>query len=389
MSTLEFRESEAFTFGVELELQIVNRRDFDLCGGAPDLLALIARHKHPGEIKPEITQSMLEISTSVHRTHADMLVELRALRDLVVRSAQRLNLGIAGGGAHPFQRWTDRRIYAAPRFHHLAELYGYLAKQFTIFGQHVHIGCDSGDHAIALAHGLSRYIPHFIALSASSPFYQGVDTAFDSARLNSVTAFPLSGHLPPVRSWAEFEAYFESMRALKVVESMKDFYWDIRPKPEYGTVELRVCDTPLTVDRAAALAGFAQALARYLLDGGAAPLDPGQYRVYGYNRFLACRFGLGAELIDAARREKVALRDDLLDTLRVVRGYASDLSAAQALDTLAAEAARGVKDSARLRAAYRRGGSLSEVVRSQCQAWQQDMPALDDILPAAADEERA
>ncbi len=370
MSILDFRRSEPFTVGVELELQIVNRRDFDLSASAADLLPLVEKQLQSGEVKPEITQSMLEIATSVHRGHADMLAELRGLRDLVARQAERLNLGVAGGGAHPFQRWTDRRIFATPRFHHLSELYGYLAKQFTVFGQHIHIGCESGDRAIGLIHAMSRYIPHFIALSASSPFLQGVDTAFESARLNSVNAFPLSGHLPPVRNWAEFEAYFDSMRALKVVSSMKDFYWDIRPKPEYGTVEVRVCDTPLTVERAAALAAFGQALARCLLDSGTPRPDPDAYRVYGYNRFLACRFGLEAELVDFERREKLALRDDLLDTLRLVRGFASDTSGAEALDKLAEDAQRNDSDSAWLRETHRRRGSLSDVVRGQCKVWQ-------------------
>jgi len=370
MSILDFRRSEPFTVGVELELQIVNRRDFDLSASAADLLPLVEKQLQSGEVKPEITQSMLEIATSVHRGHADMLAELRGLRDLVARQAERLNLGVAGGGAHPFQRWTDRRIFATPRFHHLSELYGYLVKQFTVFGQHIHIGCESGDRAIGLIHAMSRYIPHFIALSASSPFLQGVDTAFESARLNSVNAFPLSGHLPPVRNWAEFEAYFDSMRALKVVSSMKDFYWDIRPKPEYGTVEVRVCDTPLTVERAAALAAFGQALARCLLDSGTPRPDPDAYRVYGYNRFLACRFGLEAELVDFERREKLALRDDLLDTLRLVRGFASDTSGAEALDKLAEDAQRNDSDSAWLRETHRRRGSLSDVVRGQCKVWQ-------------------
>ncbi|HEU5283025.1 MAG TPA: YbdK family carboxylate-amine ligase [Burkholderiales bacterium] len=370
MSALEFRRSEPFTVGIELELQIVNRRDFDLCGAAADLLPLVAKRLQSGEVKPEITQSMLEISTSVHRVHADMLAELRGLRDAVTHQAGRLNLGITGGGAHPFQRWTDRRIFAAPRFHHLSELYGYLAKQFTVFGQHIHIGCENGDRAIGLIHAMSRYIPHFIALSASSPFLQGVDTAFESARLNSVNAFPLSGHLPPVRTWAEFEAYFDSMRELKVVSSMKDFYWDIRPKPEYGTIEVRVCDTPLTVERAAALAAFGQALARSLIDSAAGVLDPDLYRVYGYNRFLACRFGLEAELVDVERRDKVPLREDLLDTLRLVRRFASDNSAAQALDQLAEDVRAGTSDSAWLRETYRSTGSLGDVVRGQCEVWQ-------------------
>jgi carboxylate-amine ligase len=375
MSTLPFTRSDAFTVGVELELQVVNRRDFDLSGSAPDLLALVEKQAHPGEVKPEITQSMLEVSTSVHREHAGMLSELRILRDVVVRQAERLNLGIAGGGAHPFQHWTDRRIYAAPRFHHLSELYGYLAKQFTVFGQHIHIGCESGDQAVRLVHAMSRYIPHLIALSASSPFFQGVDTAFDSARLNSVNAFPLSGHMPPVRGWTEFETYFDSMRELQVVASMKDFYWDIRPKPEYGTIEIRVCDTPLTVEKAAALAAFAQALARALVEQGPPPPEPDLYRAYGYNRFLACRFGLDAELVDVRSRGRIALKSDLLETLQGVRAYASDASAAEALDVLRAETQRGANDSAWLREEYRRTESLRDVVSSQCEAWSAGLPS--------------
>jgi len=99
---------------------------------------------------------------------------------------------IAGGGSHPLHKWSERRIYPTERFKHLLEVYGYLTKQFTVFGQHVHIGCPDGDAAIYLTHMLSRYIPHFIALSASSPFQQGADTGFQSSRLNTVSAFPLS-----------------------------------------------------------------------------------------------------------------------------------------------------------------------------------------------------
>jgi len=369
MSVLPFKSSDRFTLGVELELQIVNRRDYDLSGSAPDLLRLLDKQPHAGDIKPEITRSMIEISTGVHTHHAGLLAELLALRDLVVGQAERLNLGIAGGGAHPFQHWSERRIYDTPRFRHLSELYGYLAKQFTVFGQHIHIGCQDGDAAVALVHALARYMPHFIVLSAASPFLQGVDTGFDSARLNSVNAFPLSGCMPTVRSWSEFETYFENMRALKVVESMKDFYWDIRPKPEFGTIEIRVCDTPLTVARAAALASFAQGLAKALVEAGPPALDPDLYRVYGYNRFLACRFGIGAEFIDVASREKLPLREDLLRALDLAGRYASDEAAAQALQGLRDEVAAGRNDSTWLRETFGRTQSLSDVVRAQCEVW--------------------
>ena len=371
MKDLAFRHSAPFTLGVELELQLLNRRTHDLTGAAADLLNLIGRREHAGDIKPEITQSMLEISTSIHTAHTALLQELYAIRTVILAQADRLNLAVSGGGAHPFQHWSERRIYAAPRFEHLNQLYGYLAKQFTVFGQHVHVGCVSGDVAIELAHLMSRFVPQFIALAASSPFFQGVDTAFESSRLSAVSAFPLSGHLPFVHGWDAFLEYFESMRALGVVESMKDFYWDIRPKPEFGTIELRVCDTPLSLARAAALAIYAQTLARWLLE--ARPLAPSAdvYRVYGYNRFLACRFGLSAEIIDPYARRRLALGEDVADTIDAVLPFAQDEAAREALLSLQDDARRRRTDSGWLREQYAQTESLPEVVRRQAERWAQ------------------
>ena len=308
---LDFRQSEALTFGVELELMVLNTRDFNLARGAHDLLDRLAKVKHPGEVKPEITESMIEVNSSVHRRYDALRDELRLTRDAIVNEAGKLNLAIAGGGAHPFHKWSERRIFDTERFNRVSELYGYLAKQFTVFGQHIHIGVENGDDAVYLTHHLARYIPHFIALSAASPYYQGEDTSFETSRLHAVSAFPLAGHLPEVATWAEFNGYFEAMAGYGIVTSMKDFYWDIRPKPEYGTVEIRICDTPLTVDVAAQLAAYAQSLAADLLRerrrGSIAPL----YLVYGHNRFQASRFGYQAKLADpfATAGNRVVLRD--------------------------------------------------------------------------------
>jgi carboxylate-amine ligase len=366
---LPFKTSERYTLGVELELQVLNSRDFDLVGAAGDLLALLEKVPHPGEIKPEITEAMIEVSTGIQHGYAGVLSELTAIRDVMVRQAQRLNLGVAGGGTHPFQQWQDQRIFSAPRYRYIHDLYGYLAKQFTVFGQHVHIGCDSGDAAVWLIHLFSRYIPHFIALSASSPFFQGADTAFASSRLNSVSAFPLAGHIPFVPDWAAFTEYFDHMRRLQVVESMKDFYWDIRPKPEYGTIEVRVCDTPLTLERSAALAEYARALARYLWEDR--PLEPSAdvYRVYGYNRFLACRFGLEAEVIDPYERRKRLLSEEIGYTLGLVGPYASDEAGAGALQQLREAATTRRGDSVLLRERMAQSKSLSDVVRWAAGLW--------------------
>ena len=362
-----FATSEALTFGVELELQLVSLSDLDLTPASPDLLHLLKRKPFPGNVTPEITESMIEINSSVHTGYRPLLAELGEIRDTLVAAGDQLNIGIAGGGTHAFQHWSEQRISAKPRFQELSSLYGYLAKQFTVFGQHVHIGCAHADDALFLLHALSRYIPHFIALSASSPFVQGHDSGFDSARLNSVSAFPLSGRAPFVLHWQEFEdVYFAKMARTGIIKSMKDFYWDLRPKPEYGTIELRVCDTPLTVERAAALAAYLQAICRHLLERRDAPPAEDDYLVYNYNRFQAARFGLDGVITHPKTYEQLPLRDDILATLDLMEPHAQALGSVEALLHLAAAAADG-SDAAYLRAEYERQGSCEGMVNAAIQ----------------------
>ena len=357
-----FKLSKPLTLGVELELQLVSLSDFDLTDASPDMLGLLSRKPFPGNVTPEITESMIEINSDVHTHHAGLLAQLRDIRDLLVQAGDTLNVGVCGGGTHPFQKWSERKIFSKPRFKEVSSLYGYLAKQFTVFGQHVHVGCASGDDALFLLHSLSRYVPHFIALSASSPFFQGSDTLFNSARLNSVFAFPLSGRAPFMLRWEEFERdYFQRMEHTGIVKSMKDFYWDIRPKPEFGTIELRVCDTPLTVDRAAALACYLQALCSYLLLRTEEPPAEDDYLVYNYNRFQACRFGLDGTLVHPKSHDSLSIREDILTTLRKMEPYAESLGSLAALEHLY-QATHTGSDAAILRAEYAASGSTEGMV---------------------------
>jgi glutamate---cysteine ligase / carboxylate-amine ligase len=376
---MEFSRSASCSMGVELELQILNSRDFDLARDADDLMQLIEKTPHPGAVKPEITESMVEINTSVHQGHDTLVAELAAIRKSVAQAARRLNVRIAGGGSHAFHQWTDRRIYPTERFRHLLSLYGYLAKQFTLFGQHVHIGCPDGDTAVYLTHVLSRYVPHFIALSASSPFQQGEDTSYQSSRLNTVSAFPLSGQMPFVHSWREFLEYFEKMRAYGIAESMKDFYWDIRPKPDYGTVEIRVFDTPLTVERAALLAAYTQTVARYLLTDRPIRPERDVYVLYNYNRFQACRYGIAGKIVDAYARRQVMLKEDILETLGVIAPHAAALGNTAALGRLEADVTAERTDAAWLRKTHQEHGSLNDVARLQSDLWMGNV-----ATPAAA-----
>jgi len=365
---LGFKSSALLTLGVELELQLVERRSGDLTRAASDLIALVTRKPFPGEVKPEITESMLEVSTDVHTTFAGVREQLLAMRDTLVAGADRLDIEVLGGGAHPFQRWYDRQIYDRPRFRHVAGLYGYLAKQFTVFGQHVHIGCENGTQAMRLLHRLSAYIPQFIALAASSPYYQGVDTAFDCSRLNSIYAFPLSGRAPFLTDWPAFERFFDKLRGLGVVESMKDFYWDIRPKPEYGTIEVRVFDTPLTVERAAALAAYLQSICAMLLEREE-ELTEEIYLAYNYNRFQACRFGLEGQVLDSITGESTPVHLAVLRTIEACRPHARDLGASDALDEIERWVRTSGNDARWQRETMQRHHSLAQLVLESGERW--------------------
>lgn len=365
MALESFKSSESLTMGVELELQLIDPADLDLSASAPDLLYLLGRSPFPGNVVPEITESMIEISTDIHTRYDQLLAQMRRMRDALVAAGEQLNIAVCGGGTHPFQRWFQRRIFSKPRFKEISVIYGYLAKQFTVFGQHIHIGCASPDEALFLIHALNRYLPHFIALSASSPYYQGVDTYFDTARLNSIFAFPLSGRAPFTLSWSDFvQNYFIKMERTGMVKSMKDFYWDIRPKPEYGTIELRICDTPLTVERAAALGCYLQTLCRMLLAGEDPQPLREDYLVYNYNRFQACRFGLDGTIIIPRKNDHLPLHEDIIATLKRIEPHAAALECREALEHIYLIAAGGGNDARYLRRQYAHEGNVQGVVNA-------------------------
>ena len=369
MSLGPFSQSAALSIGIELELQIVSRHNYDLMPCAPDLLRLLEGRKLPGLVTPEMTESMIELSTGICTGYDDALAQLTEIQGALVDAANKLDVGLAGGGTHPFQHWAQQRIFDKPRFLQLSELYGYLSKQFTVFGQHVHLGCPDADTALYTLHCVSRFIPHFIALSASSPYVQGEDTGFHSARLNSVFAFPLSGRAPFALTWDAFERYFEKMTATGVVKSMKDFYWDIRPKPEYGTIEVRVMDTPLTITKAARIAAYIQTLGRYIQTERPFTPEEDDYLVYTFNRFQACRFGFDGTFVDPATREHRTLREDLIRTIIKLEGHAAELKSDTALRELLADVGNRGNDAQWIRETFSREKHLPEVVRQQCGQW--------------------
>ncbi len=367
---LKFKNNDQLTVGIELELQLINLQNYNLAMEANDFLRRLNETHHIGVVKPEITESMIEINSSVHLTYDSLIQEISDIKNTLVNEALRANIGICGGGTHPFQKWKEQKIFQQERFIAVSEQYGYLAKQFTVFGQHIHIGCSNGDDALYLCHALASYIPHFIALSASSPFSQGVNTSFDCSRLAAISAFPLSGTPPWLQEWNEFELYFEKLKNLGIVSSMKDFYWDIRPKPEYGTIEIRICDTPLTIQTAVDLAFYARNLVTYLLKVRP-KISRNLYLTYLVNRFRAARFGFFADIINPITGSKHSLADDILLTCHKIEDYVNPIENIEVIERIRQTVLNKKNDSLWLREKHEKLDHLPDLVREQVEVWKQ------------------
>lgn len=370
MSALDFHPSKPLTLGVELEWQIIDPATGKLKSKSVDLLDAInnADGKLTEFYKPEFIRSMIELNSGIHENANDLLAELYELQQAIDPILKSLNLALAGGGTHPFESWTNRKIYPNQRYVKLHQTYGFLLKRVSVYGQHIHIGCDTPENMLYLNHALGRYVPHFIALSAASPYYLGIDTYFDCARLSMMSAFPTSGTIPFITEWQAFQDYFQQLCKFRLVNSMKDLYWDIRPKPEYGTVELRICDSPLTLKKAAALGAYAQALSAYLLDKQPA-IDHSIYIPYQYNRFAAMRYGLDAYILDIQTDTEKLLSEDILSSLAILKPYAKKLGSETLLATLEETCRTKECDAHKLREVYMQKHNLQATVEYAIQAW--------------------
>lgn len=369
MPLADFHVSDPLTLGIEVELQVVNPPGYDLSQDSSRLIEAMKSQVTGGEVKHDITESMLEIATGVCRDIHQAAHQFSAMQQIILQTASAHHVQICGGGTHPFQKWQRQLVCEDERYARTVEMFGYLMQQATVFGQHVHVGCANGDDAIYLLHGLSRFVPHFIALSAASPYSQGTDTRYASSRLNLFSAFPDNGPMPWVANWQEFTGLFRRLSYTSMIESIKDLHWDIRPSPNFGTVEVRVMDTPLTLSHAVNIAGLIQAVSHWLLAERPFKHQPQDYLLYKFNRFQACRYGLDGILTDVHSGEQYTIAEDLTRLLEKIAPWADRLHAGSALDELAARVKRGKNEAQLMRDFVADGGSLIGLVQKHAEIW--------------------
>ena len=349
----------SYTIGIEEELMICDARSFDLVNAIESLL----EDSPEGEIKPELMESVLEISTDPCATTVEAGEQLRALRRQVSEAAARKDLVIGSAGTHPFAMWEDQRIVARPRYRDLISALRFVARQEIIFGQHVHVGLDDPDKAIHVANGMRVHVPILLALSANSPFWRADSTGLASTRTPIFRAFPRVGIPPAYRDWDHYEREIQFMVESGVMEDYTYLWYDVRPHPKFGTIEIRACDSQTRVEHAVALAALIQAMVKELAEHYEAGehLTDYPWQMLDENKWLAARHGLDGELVDLPSSERVssrALARRLVDRLR---GHAQDLGSGAELDGIQDLLDRG-NGAARQIVVYEANHDLREVM---------------------------
>lgn len=307
---MQFSVSDPLTVGLELELQIVDPITGQLSPSGQTLWEQLDTTPQGKQYALEATQATIELNSSVHRDAESLREEVHARVAQLQDVAWAQGLAVRGGGTHVAQFWNERVLSPTPRAQVLDQRFGFLPKRFSTYGMHVHVGMPDGETALRVANVLQAHTPLLIALAAASPFLQHGDSGFASCRALEPLVYPHGGPMPYLLDWAHFESLAEEFYATGIAESLKDIYWDVRPKPEFGTVEVRVFDTPLTVDKAVNLAAWTRALAGLALHGQLQLPQPRRYVTEGkVSRFLACRDGLKARVFDPVRGQWLIARD--------------------------------------------------------------------------------
>jgi glutamate---cysteine ligase / carboxylate-amine ligase len=375
---IDFNSSPGPSLGVEVELEIVDRETRGLVSVATEVLGDLGQ-AHPDGAHPkakhELFECTIEIITGVCSTVDEARRDLEeTLAEVNVQVALR-GCGLLCSGTHPFSHWAEQTISPNPRYFKLVEEMRWMAERLQIFGVHVHVGVRSPEKVVAIANALSFYIPHFLAVSASSPYWHGHDTGLASSRSKVFEGLPTAGLPEPIANWTDFERYMETLVCAEAISTVREVWWDIRPHPDFGTVELRMCDGIPTLGEVAAVAAMGQSLVAFFderIDAGEELPVPAPW-IVRQNKWRAARHGLEADLIVDEHGAQVPVCDALSGLLDELTPTATRLGCADELRSVERVLDRGGSYK-RQRRVVEQGGTLVDVVDALMSELEKDEP---------------
>jgi carboxylate-amine ligase len=376
-----FGAGDPYTLGVEEEYMLLDPESLDLVQHIEMVLDAIQGDELASRLNAELMQSVLEIATPVCSTAGDVMRELSTLRGYVRDVARDQGLRVGSAGTHPFSLFERQRITAKDRYHALIDQLQYVARRELIFGMHIHVAVDDPDKAIQIVNGLLPQLAPLLALSASSPFWRGEPTGLASSRQIVFSAFPRSGPPPRFRDYEDYASVVGQLERTGCIADYTHIWWDIRPHPKWGTIEVRICDAVTRLDDAVAIAAYCQALVKQLSERYDAGEEiPSYHRILTTeNKWLAARYGLDAPVMDLATgsRIRTPVAKLVRRTVRDLEPHARELGSERELEGIAALLGRGNSAERQLRV-FNANRDIVEVVRAIADATE---PA-DAVAPA-------
>jgi glutamate---cysteine ligase / carboxylate-amine ligase len=363
MSPYKFVSNERPSIGVELELNLVDSQTMALKSAAGQILSEVPAEL-ASSIKPELLQCYIEINTAVCHGVAEVERDLARKVHVVRQIADRLGLRLFWSGTHPFSPWQNQDVTSQERYHSLIELLQDTARRLVTFGLHVHIGVDSGDKAIMICDRILQHLPTLLALSVNSPFWQGRKTGLQSQRSKIMETLPTAGLPPLMRNWSEYTWLLNHMVETGFITTIRELWWDVRPHHNFGTVEVRICDMPPSLEDVLGLTALIQCLVYDLsqeIDRGTYQFDCHPFLIR-QNKWRACRFGMDAKLVDPATHQAVAARQVVRSLVDRLQPRANELGCTRYIEIVRDMVDRPT-GAVRQLATFHKTNSLVEVVR--------------------------
>ncbi len=325
----------SFTVGIEEEFQLIHPETRDLRSSVTEILAS-GQELLRDQLKQEMYQAMIEVGTTICNDVEEARKEVVSLRSTVGRLADEAGVRLMASGAHPFARWQDLDITQDDRYLQLSENLQDIARTIAVYGLHVHVGVDDRDRAIELMNEVRYFLPHILALSVNSPFWEGRDTGIKSYRSVIWGRMPRSGIPDHFTSWDEYRHFVDTLLRTRSIDEPKKIWWDIRPHPHFNTLEFRICDMPTRVEETIALAALFQAIVCKLSRLRSKNLGFRTYQrsLIAENRWRAMRYGIDGSLIDFGKVSEVPMRSLALELLEFVDDVVDDLGSREALKTV-------------------------------------------------------
>jgi len=364
-----------FTLGIEEEYQIIDPQTGELRSYVTQILEegrLILQE----QLKPEMMQSVVEVGTHVCRTADEARQEIVRLRGAIAGLAAKQGLTIAAAGTHPFSSWQTQEVYPHERYYGVLEEMQDAARQLLIFGMHVHISVPDLETGMQIQNVARYFLPHLLALSTSSPFWEGRNTGFKSYRSIIFSNFPRTGIPGHFVSYAEFQAYVDLLVKTGCIDNGKKIWWDIRPHPSFHTIEVRICDICTRVDEAIAVAALIQAIfvkLYWLFEKNQS------FRLYNRslineNKWRAVRYGLDGSFIDFGKQQAIPARQLLPELVEFVDEVVDDLGSRSAVEYAYKIIEEGTSADRQLAAFHRTDGDLKAVVDHICRETLEGVP---------------